>query len=34
MSINKVTSSGFDVPMEAPSTVTVPGKDIYKCYRS
>lgn len=34
MSINKVTSSGFDVPMEAPITVTVPGKDIYKCYRS
>lgn len=34
MTINKVTSSGFDVPMEAPSTVAVTGKGGYKCYRS
>ena len=34
MTINKVTSSGFDVPMEAPINVVVSGKDTYKCYRS
>lgn len=34
MNINKVTSSGFDVPMESPSTVAVTGKENYKCYRS
>lgn len=34
MNINKVTSRGFDVPMEDSITVTVPGKDKYKCYRS
>lgn len=34
MTINKVTSSGFDVPMEAPVNVVVSGKDTYKCYRS
>lgn len=32
MSINKVTSSGFAVPMEAPLNETVNG--AYKCYRS
>lgn len=31
--INKMTSSGFDVPIEAPVTVQVAGHD-YKCYRS
>lgn len=34
MSINKVTLSGFDVPMEAYQTVSVIGKGDYKCYRS
>lgn len=34
MNINKVTSGGFDVPMESPTTVAVSGKDNYKCYRS
>lgn len=34
MTINKVTSSGFDVPMEAPINVEVSGKGTYKCYRS
>lgn len=34
MNINKVTSSGFDVPMEAAATVAVDGKGNYKCYRS
>ena len=34
MSINKVTLSGFDVPMEAYQTVSVTGKGDYKCYRS
>lgn len=34
MSINKVTSGGFDVPFETPITVEVDGKDNYKCYRS
>ena len=34
MTINKVTSSGFDVPMETPITVQVNGKGNYKCYRS
>lgn len=32
MRINKVTSSGFDVPMEPP--INVVSKDTYKCYRS
>lgn len=32
MRINKVTSSGFDVPMESP--INVVSKDTYKCYRS
>nr|DAR23176.1 MAG TPA: hypothetical protein [Caudoviricetes sp.] len=32
MSVNKVTSSGFAVPMEAPVNQTVNG--TYKCYRS
>lgn len=32
MSINKVTSSGFAVPMEAPITQTI--NESYKCYRS
>lgn len=31
--INKMTSSGFDVPLEAPVTVSVAGHD-YKCYRT
>ena len=31
--INKMTSSGFDVPLEAPVTVAVNGHD-YKCYRT
>lgn len=34
MSITKVTSSGFDVPLEAPVTVAVTDKGDYKCYRS
>lgn len=34
MTINKITSSGFDVPMEAPINVEVSGKGTYKCYRS
>lgn len=34
MTINKVTSSGFDVPMEAAASVEVSGKTTYKCYRS
>lgn len=34
MAVNKVTLSGFDVPMEAPITVAVTGKGNYKCYRS
>lgn len=34
MTINKVTSSGFDVPMEAPINVVISDKDTYKCYRS
>lgn len=34
MTVNKVTLSGFDVPMEAPVTVAVTGKGNYKCYRS
>lgn len=33
-SITKVTSSGFGVPMAAAATVTVEGKDSYKCYRT
>lgn len=32
MSVNKVTSSGFAVPMEAPVNQTV--NETYKCYRS
>lgn len=32
MNINKVTSSGFTVPMEAPVTQTI--NESYKCYRS
>lgn len=32
MSVNKVTSGGFAVPMEAPTNETVNG--TYKCYRS
>lgn len=32
MSVNKVTSSGFAVPMEAPVTQTI--NESYKCYRS
>lgn len=32
-SINKMTSSGFDVPLEAPVTIQVDGYD-YKCYRT
>lgn len=34
MNINKVTSSGFDVPMENPLLIPVTNKDTYKCYRS
>lgn len=34
MSVNKVTLSGFDVPMNTPVTVAVDGKGSYKCYRS
>lgn len=34
MSVNKVTLSGFNVPMEAPVNVNVTGKGTYKCYRS
>lgn len=32
--INKVTSSGFSVPMEAAISVPVDGKGSYKCYRT
>ncbi len=32
MSVNKVTSSGFSVPMESPITQTI--NESYKCYRS
>lgn len=32
MNINKITSSGFTVPMEAPVTQTI--NESYKCYRS
>lgn len=34
MTINRVTSGGFDVPFESPATIAVEGKDNYKCYRS
>lgn len=34
MTVNKVTLSGFDVPMETATTVAVTGKGNYKCYRS
>ena len=34
MTINKVTSSGFGVPMEPLATVAVTGKGNYNCYRS
>lgn len=34
MTINKVTSSGFDVPMSSPINVEVTNKGTYKCYRS
>lgn len=34
MTVNKVTLSGFDVPMQAYQTVAVTGKGNYKCYRS
>lgn len=34
MTISKLTSSGFDVPMEAAVEVSVSGKTTYKCYRS
>lgn len=34
MTISKVTSSGFSVPMEPVATVTVTGKGTYNCYRS
>lgn len=34
MNINTVKSGGFDVPMQAATTVTVTGKGDYKCYRS
>lgn len=33
MTINKVVSSGFDVPMEAPATAST-TIDTYKCYRT
>lgn len=34
MTINKVTSSGIEVPMEAPVNVAVTNRGTYKCYRS
>lgn len=34
MNIKGVTSSGFEVTMNAPVTVAVTGKGNYKCYRS
>lgn len=34
MTINKVTSSGIEVPMEAPVNVVVTDRGTYKCYRS
>lgn len=34
MKITKVTSSGFDVPMNSKITVNVEGKTSYDCYRS
>lgn len=34
MTINKVTSGGFEVPMEPVVVVTVKGKGSYNCYRS
>lgn len=34
MTITKVTSSGFTVPMETAATVAVTGKGNYNCYRS
>lgn len=34
MKINKVTSSGFDVPMNSKITLDVEGKTSYDCYRS
>lgn len=34
MLVNKVTLSGFDVPMEVYQTISVTGKGDYKCYRS
>lgn len=34
MTISKVKSGGFDVPMEAAKAVSVTGKGGYKCYRS
>lgn len=34
MKITKVTSSGFDVPMNSKITVNVDGKTSYDCYRS
>ena len=34
MTINNVTSGGFDVPMAMPVSVLVEGKGYYNCYRS
>lgn len=34
MTIDKVTSGGFKVPMENPITVSLRGYSTYKCYRS
>lgn len=34
MTINKVISSGIEVPMEAPVNVVVTDRGTYKCYRS
>lgn len=34
MSIKRVTSGGFDIPMESATTVAVDGKGNYSCYRS
>lgn len=34
MNINKVVSSGFEVPFEEPIIINVSNKDNYKCYRS
>lgn len=34
MTINNVTSGGFDVPMAMPVSVMVEGKGYYNCYRS